>query len=123
MATNPYRYDVRTPRGDSFVSKTFAVVIDEHGVDLTDWTVTAQFRRNNAVIYEWDNDHVFTGSGLIDYKGTEINTSWLRLETPADATENWPLGVGEWDWQISKGDATYTLIAGSFRVARDVTRS
>lgn len=122
MATNPYRYDVRTPRGDSFVSKTFAVVIDEHGVDLTDWTITAQFRRNNVIVYEWDNAHVITGSGVVDYKDGEIDTSWLRLEAAAEITEDWPLGVGRWDWQISKDDATYTLIAGSFRVTRDVTR-
>lgn len=118
---NPVRYDARTPRGDSFVSKTFAVVIDEHGVDLSDFTITAQFRRAGVVAHEWDDDQIITGSGVIDYKGTELTTGWLRLETPAETTEDWPIGVGSWDWQMSNSSATYTLIKGSFRVTRDVT--
>lgn len=122
MATYPIRYDARTPRGDSFVSKTFAVVIDEMGVDLTDWEVTAQIRINNVVVHQFDGDEIITGTGVIPYKTTTINTSWLRLEAPAFVTQSWPLGVGDWDWQIANFAETYTIVRGSFRIAKDVTR-
>lgn len=117
-----HRYDVRTPRGDSFVSKTFAVVIDEHGVDLTDWTIVAQIRRNGVVVHEFEGGEIITGEGVVTYKGNPLTTGWLRLEAPDTVTEDWPIGVGRWDWEISKDDQRHTIIAGSFRVARDVTR-
>lgn len=120
----PNRYDVRTPRGDSFVSKTFAVVIDGAPVDLTEWTITAQLRRTlreTSIIHTWDDEQIITGSGVIDYKGGTINTGWLRLETPAAVTAEWPICVGEWDWQMARDGAVYTVVFGSFRVARDVT--
>lgn len=122
MATYPIRYDARTPRGDSFVSRTFAVVIDEAPVDLTDWEVTAQIRINNTVIHTFEGDEIITGTGVIPYKTTTINTGWLRLESQAFVTEQWPLGVGDWDWQIANFSQTYTIVKGSFRIAKDVTR-
>jgi hypothetical protein len=122
VSTYPIRYDARTPRGDSFVSKTFAIVIDELGVDLTDWEVTAQIRINNQVIHTFQGDEIITGTGVVPYKTTTLNTGWLRLEAPSFVTENWPLGVGDWDWQIANFSQTYTIVKGSFRIAKDVTR-
>ena len=124
MAT--LRHDVRHRRGDSFVSKTYAVLIDGAPVDLDDgWVIQAQARRtfdDAAVIHEWDSGQVVIGQVTFDRDGAEITTDWVRLETLGAATADWPVLVGEWDLQISKDGAVYTIVEGSFRVTRDVTR-
>lgn len=124
MAT--LRHDVRHRRGDSFVSKTYAVLINGAPVDLDDgWVIKAQARRSfedTALIHEWLSDQVVFGQATFERDGAEITTDWVRLETLGADTADWPIVVGEWDLQISKDGDVYTIVEGSFRVTRDVTR-
>lgn len=106
------------------MSKTFAVVIDGEAVDLHEWVITAQIRKHDgvaAVVHEFSDAEVILSQVVIRYNNADLTTSTIQLSTTPSTTGAWPLLVGDWDWQISKGDETYTIVYGSFRVARDVT--
>lgn len=118
------RHDIRHRRGDSFASKSYAVLINGASVpDLESWTIKAQVRReDDSLIHEWTGDQVIVGTVTLDRDGIEVETDIIRLETAGADTDAWPIAVGAWELQISKGAAVYTLVDGSFRIVRDVTR-
>lgn len=120
------RQDIRHRRGDSFTSNNFAVLINGAGVpDLEDWTKKAQIRRtfdDSPPIHDFTGDQIVVGTVVLDVDGVDVTTDYIRLELPGANSQAWPITVAEWELQITKGDDQYTLVNGTFRVVRDVTR-
>lgn len=119
------RSDIRHRRGDSFTSKTYAVLIDGQPVDLDVWTITAQMRRSHddpSPVHVWAPDEIVVGTVTFDRDGTPVTTDTVRLETPGADTAAWPIVVADWDLQIARDGDVHTIVEGTFRVTRDVTR-
>lgn len=121
------RHDIKIRQGDSWTSPTWAVVMPGGlGVDLTDgWTVRAQAQTSRAsteavYVYSVDNGGVDLGQAEVTLSnGAVITTSTVELHHPG--TTDLPVFVGPWDCDIRKGDETYTIAEGTYRVIRDVT--
>lgn len=120
------RHDIRHRRGDSFVSNNYAVLINGAGVpDLETWTKKAQIRRSfddPLPIHNFTGAEIVVGSVVLDVNGVDTTTDYIRLELPGADTQSWPIVVAEWELQITKGNDQYTLVEGTFRIVRDVTR-
>lgn len=120
------RDDIRHRRGDSFVSKNYAVLINGAGVpDLETWTVKSQIRRSfddPSPIHDFTGDEIIVDSIVLERNGEDVTTDFIRLELPGASTQAWPIVVAEWELQITKAGEVHTLVEGTFRVVRDVTR-
>jgi hypothetical protein len=120
------RHDIRHRRGDTFVSKNYAVLINGAGVtDLDDYTVKCQIRTSfdaTPAIHDFTGAEIVIDSVDLNVGGTTITTNYIRLELDGAVTQTWPIIVAEWELQISHAGTVYTLVEGTFRIVRDVTR-
>lgn len=123
------RRDFKVRVGDTWGSPTWAVLLPGgYGVDLADgWTMTASVKRNRCdggeVVHVWaEPNGIWLGQAEVTLAdGTVITTSTVALYHTGAESEEWPIFVGRWDFEIAKGDADYTIAAGSFRTIREVT--
>lgn len=103
----PGRRNISIYRGDTYTHRV--EVLDAVGpVDLTGSTWLAQIRRNDAQVAEFDIN-------------VADNVVTLSL-TPEATTALTPLAGLRWDIQRTVGGAVETLLAGSVKVATDVSR-
>lgn len=124
------RHDIKVRVGDTWGSPTWAVLLPGGvGVDLTDgWTLKASVRRHRAdggaTVHTWEApDGVILGQAEVTLStGEEVTTSTVELHHDGDESEDWPIFVGPWDFEISKNAADYTIAAGTFRTVREVTQ-
>ena len=121
--------DIKVRVGDTWSSPTWAVLLPGgFGVDLTDgWTLKASVRRHRAdggaEVHEWAApDGLILGQAEVTLaNGTEVTTSTVALHHTGAESAGWPIFVGPWDFEISKGDDDYTIAGGTFRAFREVT--
>lgn len=120
------RHDIRHRRGDSFTSKNYAVLINGAGVpNLETWTVKAQIRRSfddSVPVHDFTGSEVIVDTIDLTQDGVPVTTDFIRLEVPGASTQAWPITVAEWELQIAKAGEVHTLVEGTFRIVRDVTR-
>lgn len=120
------RHNVKTTAGDSWASPVWAVVLPGGvGVDLDDdWQVAGSLtRRDGNLVWNYlPPDGITLGRATITLSdGRQIQTSTVQLTHSGQASNSFPISVGSWDCQISKGQQTYTIVSGSFRTTRGVT--
>lgn len=123
------RHDIKVRVGDTWTSPTWAVLLPGGiGVDLTDgWTCRASVRRHRAdggaLVYEWaEPDGIVIGEAEVTLStGTVVTTSTVVIAHTGDDSEDWPIFVGPWDFEISKNVDDYTIAGGTFRTVTEVT--
>lgn len=123
------RHDIKTRLGDSWSSPTWAVILPGGlGVDLTaDWTLRASVRRHTrdggAIVHTWTTPAgLALGQAQVTLStGAVVTTSTVALRHTGTDSTAWPVFVGPWDFEISKGDEDYTIAAGTFRTCAEVT--
>jgi len=123
-------HDIKVRVGDTWSSPTWAILLPGgFGVDLADgWEVKASVKRHRAEggaeVYVWSEDEDGVTLGQVEVtltNGTTVTTSTMKLRHAGEASEDWPIFVGRWDIEISKGVEDYTVAAGTFRTIREVT--
>lgn len=122
-------HDIKVRVGDTWHSPTWAVLLPGGlGVDLTDgWALKASVRRHRAdgadQVHEWVQPGGLTlGQADVTLStGTTVTTSTVSLRHTGAESTSWPIFVGRWDFEISKGEDDFTIAAGTFRTIREVT--
>lgn len=113
------RHDIRHRRGDTFVSKTFAAMINGQPVDLVTWEVSALLV-GPGLSYAWPAPQIHVGAVTFDYNGTTITAPTVHLEASAAVTQEWPVGIARWQMKITNSGEVHTLVEGTFRITKDV---
>lgn len=123
------RHDIKVRVGDTWGSPTWAVIMPGGvGVDLTNgWAMQASVRREprdgSTTVYTYQAPIGIT-LGTTDVtlaNGTTVTTSTVALRHTGVVSQEWPIFVGRWDFEISKGDEDYTIAAGSIRTIKQET--
>lgn len=122
--------------GDTYLSPTWAIVIDGAAVDLaTGWTVRAQARtQEDILVLDWATTagtDVLLGTAGVTVGGEEITTSTIRLYlSPAATSLLTPRTTLTFDIEIENptygplGDLyRVTVVSDALRVSGDVTRA
>ncbi len=122
--------------GDTYLSPTWAIVIDGAAVDLeTGWTVRAQARTAEGVlVVDWGTTagtDVLLGTAGVTVGEEQLTTSTIRLYlSPAATTALASRSTLTFDIELES--ATYgpledlyrvTVVSGSLQVTGDVTRA
>lgn len=123
------RHDIKVRVGDTWNSPTWAVLLPGGlGVDLTDgWTLKASVRRHRgdggAQVHQWiEPDGVILGQAEVTLAtGTTVVTSTVELRHTGAESDEWPIFVGPWDFEIAKDDDDFTIAGGTFRTVNEVT--
>lgn len=106
----PTVYNTGIVRGDDF-SETFTFTLDGVALSLDGAEVKIQIRTTmNVLVGEWT-----TGSG-ITIVGPAL--SWAINDTE---TEEFPVGVHNYDVEITLSEMKRTYITGKFTVVKDIT--
>lgn len=117
--------------GDTWVGPAWGVVVDGVAVDLSvGWTVRAQARRRPAdpdVLMEWSTatGRVRLGTATVARPGgTTLTVSTVALTHTAAVSAALVPFAGQYDVEIveTATGKTHTIVAGTVRAERDVTR-
>ncbi|MER5671173.1 hypothetical protein [Pseudonocardia alni] len=121
--------------GDSYLSPTWAIVVDGAGIDIGDgWTVRAQARTSTGRLrIDWsdDDEHgtaVLTGTAQVAVGTTTVTTSTLRLYLTAAFSAELRSETLRFDVELNHptygplGDPyRVTVVSGFVSVTPDVT--
>jgi hypothetical protein len=115
MSTNtaylPQKYNTGIVRGDYF-SEQFSFTVDGALLDLSSATARVQLRaRDGSLLAEFT-----LGAGL------EITGDVLIWSIPSSATTSYNPGTYQYDIEVTINSEARTYVAGTFTVAKDVTR-
>lgn len=128
--------DLVIPAGKSWVSPTWALLLDGEPVTLTGRTVKAQVResaRDSQVLHEWSttagNVRVVTVTVVVenaDGSTSEVETAAVALTVKPSESAAWAWRVGVYDVESTSttdADDVWPIIEEStVRVASEVTR-
>jgi hypothetical protein len=123
------RHDIKVRVGDTWGSPTWAVIMPGGvGVDLANgWSMRASVRREprdgSTTVYTYQAPIGITlGTTAVTLaNGTTVTTSTVALRHTGAVSQEWPIFVGRWDFEISKGGEDYTIAAGSIRTIKQET--
>lgn len=120
------RHNVKTYVGDSWASPVWAIVLPGGvGVNLDEeWTVAGSIKlRDGNLIWNYlPPDGITLGQANVTLSdGRQVQTSTVQLKHSGQTSASFPITVGVWDCQITKGQQNYTIVTGSFRTVRGVT--
>lgn len=109
----PVKYTIKARQGSTY-KRTFTWKTDDTPVDLTGWSAASQVRESadsSAVVADL-SDYITLG----DDEGT------IELIIPADTLADIDAGRYVYDLELTNGDEVTAILAGTFRVAAEVTR-
>lgn len=109
----PVKYTIRARQGSTF-KRTFTWKTDDTPVDLTGWSAASQVRETA------ESSNVI--ADLTDYITLGDEEGTVQLIIPADVLSEIDAGRYVYDLELTNGDEVTAILAGTFRVAAEVTR-